>query len=237
MDRGADRRAHRARGGASLPDRAGSGESGRVGAFGTGRHRRTGASAVAQDPDADDVDLVATSSELDFRSTSSAFRGGSVTTWFGGGVLDLRGATLDPAGATLRVNALFGGGNLVVPEGWNVETRITGLGGVGDGRPKIGRPADAPTLRFEGVATFGGWGIPRSRTTRRSSRARPPDGAGLRAKRFPGGAGTGSGRCPDSACPTAGGSSRPGPGSCASAPPGSRPGRGAHTRVADVRPR
>jgi len=46
-----------------------------------------------------------------------------------------------------------------VPEGWNVETRITGLGGVGDGRPKIGRPADAPTLRFEGVAMFGGWGI------------------------------------------------------------------------------
>jgi len=118
-----------------------------------------GRRAVAQDPGADDVDLVATFSELDFRSTSSAFRGGSVTTWFGGGVLDLRGATLDPAGATLRVNALFGGGNLVVPEGWNVETRITGLGGVGDGRPKIGRPADAPTLRFEGVAMFGGWGI------------------------------------------------------------------------------
>jgi hypothetical protein len=119
-----------------------------------------GRRAVAQDPAADEVDLVATFSELDFRSTSGAFRGGSVTTWFGGGTLDLRDATLDPAGATLRVNALFGGGNLVVPEGWNVETRITPMfGGVGDGRARADRPADAPTLRLEGRAVFGGWGI------------------------------------------------------------------------------
>jgi len=34
-----------------------------------------------------------------------------------GGTLDLRDATLDPAGATLRASALFGGGNLIVPEG------------------------------------------------------------------------------------------------------------------------
>ncbi len=118
-----------------------------------------GRRATAPDPGADEVDLVATYSELDFRSTSGAFRGGSVTTWFGGGVLDLRGATLDPAGATLRVNAMFGGGNLVVPEGWNVETRLKGLGGAGDGRSKVDRPDDAPTLRIEGVALFGGWAI------------------------------------------------------------------------------
>lgn len=118
-----------------------------------------GRRAVPQDPAADEVDLVATFGPMDFHSTSGAFRGGSVTTWFGGGTLDLRDATLDPAGATLRVNALFGGGNLVVPEGWNVKARIVGVGGVGDGRPTADRPDDAPTLRFEGVAIFGGWGI------------------------------------------------------------------------------
>jgi predicted membrane protein len=118
-----------------------------------------GRRAVEQDPAADEVDLVATFGELDFRSTSAAFRGGTVTTWFGGGTLDLRGATLDPGGATLRVNALFGGGNLVVPDEWNVKTKITGIGGVGDGRPEVERPADAPTLRLEGTAMFGGWGI------------------------------------------------------------------------------
>lgn len=112
-----------------------------------------------QEPDADEVDLVASFGPLDYRSTARAFRGGRVETWFGGGVVDLRDAQLDPAGATLEVNALFGGGNLVVPEDWNVETSITGIGGVGDGRPKFERDPEAPTLRLEGLAIFGGWGI------------------------------------------------------------------------------
>jgi predicted membrane protein len=115
--------------------------------------------AVEQEPDADEVDLVASFAPLDFKSTASAFRGGRVDTWFGGGVLDLRNATLDPMGATIEVNALFGGGNLVVPDDWNVETSVTGIGGAGDGRPSRERSPEAPTLRVEGVAIFGGWGI------------------------------------------------------------------------------
>jgi predicted membrane protein len=114
---------------------------------------------VPQEPDADEVDLVASFGPLDYRSTSNAFRGGSVQTWFGGGVVDLRQATLDPMGATIEVNALFGGGNLVVPEDWNVETKVAGIGGIGDGRPQRDRSPEAPTLRVEGIALFGGWGI------------------------------------------------------------------------------
>ena len=114
---------------------------------------------VPQEPDADEIDLVATFAPFEFTSTARAFRGGRVETWFGGGTLDLRQATLDPMGATIEVNALFGGGNLVVPEDWNVETSISGVGGVGDGRPKRHRSADAPTLRVEGITLFGGWGI------------------------------------------------------------------------------
>ena len=115
--------------------------------------------AVPQAPDADEVDLVATFGPLEYRSTATAFRGGRVETWFGGGVVDLRQATLDPAGATIEVNALFGGGNLVVPDDWNVETKIAGIGGIGDGRPDRDRSPDAPTLRVEGLTLFGGWGI------------------------------------------------------------------------------
>ena len=111
------------------------------------------------DPGADEVDLVASFGPLEFHSESGAFRGGTVTTMFGGGEVDLRDATLDPAGATLQIKTLFGGGNLVVPESWNVETKLVGIGGVGDGRPKIERSADAPTLRLEGTNVFGGWGI------------------------------------------------------------------------------
>jgi predicted membrane protein len=116
--------------------------------------------AVPQDLEADQVDLVAVFGPLEFTSVARAFRGGSMTTWFGGSVLDLRGATLDPAGATLRVSTMFGGGNVVVPEGWNVDTKITAcFGGAGDARPAVDRGPDAPTLRLEGVVLFGGWGI------------------------------------------------------------------------------
>ncbi len=114
---------------------------------------------VAPDPAADEVDLVANFGPLEFHSESGAFRGGSVTTMFGGGEVDLRDATLDPAGATLHVTTLFGGGSLIVPESWNVETKLVGVGGVGDMRPKVERAADAPTLRLEGTNVFGGWGI------------------------------------------------------------------------------
>ncbi|MEW6225373.1 MAG: hypothetical protein AB1627_12175 [Chloroflexota bacterium] len=111
------------------------------------------------DPAADEVDLVASFGPLEFHSASGHFKGGTVTTMFGGGELDLRDAVLDPEGATLRLTALFGGGNLVVPEAWNVESRLMGIGGVGDGRAKVERTPDAPTLRLEGTAIFGGWGI------------------------------------------------------------------------------
>jgi hypothetical protein len=51
---------------------------------------------------------------LAFHSTSQAFRGGEVECWYGGGVIDLRDAQLAPEGATLRVRAIFGGGQIVV---------------------------------------------------------------------------------------------------------------------------
>lgn len=114
---------------------------------------------VPQEPDADEVDLVATFGPLEYKSTSQAFRGGKVETWFGGGVVDLRDAQLDPAGATLEVNALFGGGSFVVPEDWKIETSVIGIGGVGDARPRFEREETAPTLRIEGRAIFGGWGV------------------------------------------------------------------------------
>jgi predicted membrane protein len=119
-----------------------------------------GRDSTTPEPDADEIDLVTTFGPLEYANTASAFRGGKVTTWFGGGQLDLRGATLDPAGATIRTNTLFGGGNLIVPADWRVETRIVPVfGGVGDSRPD-GNPAEgAPTLRLEGVAIFGGWGV------------------------------------------------------------------------------
>jgi hypothetical protein len=48
------------------------------------------------DPELDEVHLAAIFEPLSFKSTASAFRGGTVELWYGGGIIDLRGATLAP---------------------------------------------------------------------------------------------------------------------------------------------
>jgi hypothetical protein len=120
----------------------------------------------ASDPGDDELDLAVAFNELRFASTSGAFRGGRVTTTFGGGVLDLSGATMDGGHgghggvATLRLEAMFGGGQLIVPDGWRVESRVLGLfGGIGDGRHMGPLSDDAPALTLTGLALFGGWGV------------------------------------------------------------------------------
>ena len=115
------------------------------------------------DPDADKIELRAIFGPLEFVSTADAFRGGSVECWFGGGTIDLRGATLAPDGAYLRATAVFGGASILVPETWTVETHVNGIGGVGDTR---GSDTDrgaadpmAPRLVIEGPVAFGGFAI------------------------------------------------------------------------------
>ncbi|MFL5778171.1 MAG: hypothetical protein ACJ761_04435 [Chloroflexota bacterium] len=112
------------------------------------------------DPNANEVRLAAIFEPLMFHSRATGFRAGTLDCWFGGGVIDLRDAVLDPAGATLRIQAVFGGAHLVIPENWQVETRLIGIfGGVGDQRPKDARLPDGPRLTLEGFALFGGIGI------------------------------------------------------------------------------
>jgi hypothetical protein len=110
-------------------------------------------------PDADEVLLAAIFEPIAFESTAASFRGGRVELWYGGGIIDLRKATLDPAGARLDVRTVFGGAQLLVPETWNVTMDIRGIGGAGDGRTKIERALDAPRLTIEGTAFFGGLGV------------------------------------------------------------------------------
>jgi hypothetical protein len=111
------------------------------------------------DPDADDVALAAIFGPIDFRSTATSFRGGTLECWYGGGTIDLRGATLAPEGARLVVKVIFGGAQVVVPEAWYVTSRVVGIGGAGDMRPAIEPTADTPRLEIEGIAIFGGIGV------------------------------------------------------------------------------
>jgi hypothetical protein len=110
-------------------------------------------------PEANEIRLAAIFGPLSFRSRAKSFRGGPIECRFGGGVIDLRDAVLDPAGARLEVTAHFGGAQILVPETWRVTTRVIGIGGAGDGRPRSERPEDAPHLTIEGTALFGGIGV------------------------------------------------------------------------------
>jgi hypothetical protein len=112
------------------------------------------------EPDEDEVTLSAVFAPLAFQSTAKAFRGGSVDCWFGGGTIDLRGATIDPAGAWLEAKAVFGGGQIVVPASWNVVVHSRGLGGVGrtDGLDEGAAPT-GPTLTIDATVFAGGFSI------------------------------------------------------------------------------
>jgi hypothetical protein len=111
-------------------------------------------------PADDEVELVAIFENADFTSTASSLRQIDLTAMFGGGTLDLRLATLDPAGATLRARTVFGGYRVAVPGTWRVERRALGLfGGSGDARPRAWVDPNGPLLTIEGFALFGGLGV------------------------------------------------------------------------------
>jgi hypothetical protein len=111
------------------------------------------------DPEADDIELAGIFGPLAFHSTSGNLRGGTIDCWYGGGMVDLRGAKLAPEGAHLRVRAFYGGAQLIVPDDWQITTKVRGIGGIADTRPQKGRPADAPRLTIDGWALMGGFGV------------------------------------------------------------------------------
>ncbi len=111
------------------------------------------------DESADEIFASAIFGPLAYHSTSTQLRGGSLELWYGGGDLDLRDATLDPAGATLRVRAIFGGGQILVPATWRVVANTRGLGGLQDTRDTGDLADDAPTLTIDGLLVAGGFAV------------------------------------------------------------------------------
>ena len=98
---------------------------------------------------ADDIAASAIFGPLDYHSTATNLRGGTLELWYGGGVLDLRDAKLAPEGATLNVKVVFGGGQVLVPADWKVVANVSGLGAnarasshrtTGSARPCASRP-------------------------------------------------------------------------------------------------
>jgi predicted membrane protein len=99
------------------------------------------------------------------QSASTRFRGGEVTAFMGGYQIDLRQATIPPGEeAVLDIFTAMGGGEIIVPASWTVETPIVPLmGGIDDKRiaplpgaaGAIGGKA-APRLVLRGLVMLGG---------------------------------------------------------------------------------
>jgi hypothetical protein len=110
--------------------------------------------------DDDEVDLVVIFDGLEFASRASAFRRGSVLTWYGGATVDLTGATLDPAGAVLDLRTMFGGLQLLVPPTWPIDLQVVGVAaGVADTRDQDDVDQAGPRLTVTGWAVAGGVGV------------------------------------------------------------------------------
>lgn len=79
---------------------------------------------------------------------------------FGGATLDLREAQIDEE-ATVYATALFGGVDVLVPEGCRVKFRCTPIFGGNEDKTqnKLARPEEAPTPKVNATSIFGaaGW--------------------------------------------------------------------------------
>jgi hypothetical protein len=118
--------------------------------------RAKGRVGPTTDESADDIVAKAIFGPLDYHSTATSFRGGTVELWYGGGVLDLRDATMAPGGATLRVRAVFGGGQILIPADWRVISNVRGMGGLQDVREAKGYAEDGPVLTIDGLLIAAG---------------------------------------------------------------------------------
>lgn len=119
------------------------------------------ASRMGQDQwtvSADQPNIIAVFSGSSRRISSKSFKGAKLTAVFGGIQLDLREAIIETSPAILDVTAVFGGAEIKVPRGWNVEFQTSAvLGGTSDER-KQGEPASgtAPHLLIAGTVVLGG---------------------------------------------------------------------------------
>jgi predicted membrane protein len=94
--------------------------------------------------------------------TSQNFRGGKITSVFGGSKINLLKADLAKGQNVIDVFAMFGGSKLIIPAGWNVKIEITALfGGFTDKRtaPPDNVLDPSKELIIKGLVIFGGGDI------------------------------------------------------------------------------
>ena len=94
------------------------------------------------------------------RVRSQELRSGRVTGLGSHITVDLREATLGPEGATLEVQSLFGGVDVLVPPEWEVACEVDAVfGGVGEHWEGRWSADERPRLRLVGMVIAGGLSV------------------------------------------------------------------------------
>jgi predicted membrane protein len=118
------------------------------------RGRLFESAAISSD---DSIDAVSVFGGTKKNIISKDFKGGEITTIFGGTELDMTQADIQTS-ARIEITQAFGGTKLVVPPHWNIKSEIVCVfGGISDKRPLSKDAQDANKLLIlEGTCVFGG---------------------------------------------------------------------------------
>ncbi|EON75856.1 putative transmembrane protein [Lunatimonas lonarensis] len=122
------------------------------------RKLRTGKGGIPQDGDPSDyVNVEAIFCGIKRKSISKSFKGGEITTIFGGTDIDLSRADLEGT-AVLDISVVMGGVKLIVPFHWDVSFGVSNIAaGVEDKRAQQVVPMEAEKkLILTGAVIFGG---------------------------------------------------------------------------------
>jgi hypothetical protein len=95
------------------------------------------------------------------RITSQHFRSGKVAAVLGGFQLDFSRADMDGNQAVIHIDAVFGGGEVRVPDTWRIKIEATAVAGafVDETYPRPEAPTPGKVLIVRGAAIFGGVNI------------------------------------------------------------------------------
>jgi predicted membrane protein len=114
-------------------------------------------SSVVDGDTQDYIDEISIFGGSEKRMTTKNFRGGKITSIFGGSTVDFSDSKLADGQNELDVLSIFGGFKLIVPVDWTIKIEAMSiLGGIADKRTRYTDDASGKVLIIKGVALFGG---------------------------------------------------------------------------------
>lgn len=132
--------------------------------FRSGLIRKQGEFEIPEDGNMDYIDEINIFSGSEKKMAIKNFRGGKLTSIFGGSEIDLTGSELADGNNVIEVFCLFGGSSFILPADWSVTNKVTSiLGGFSEKGTIIATDTatNTKTLTITGFVMFGGGEIKR----------------------------------------------------------------------------